>query len=86
MTNGACRFSSYVTAVNLLFLDRNFLYVYPQSVNFSSRGGSARNIAIKIQIMEKESEQDAMKVSAPHGGMTMVVSSLFEVVIVYINY
>ncbi|XP_062509807.1 dedicator of cytokinesis protein 7-like isoform X2 [Corticium candelabrum] len=41
---------------------KNFLYVYPQSVNFSSRGGSARNIAIKIQIMEKESEQDAMKI------------------------
>jgi hypothetical protein len=40
---------------------KNFLYVCPQSVNFSSRGGSARNIGIKIQFMEGETEQSSLK-------------------------
>ncbi|XP_055333628.1 dedicator of cytokinesis protein 7-like isoform X2 [Paramacrobiotus metropolitanus] len=33
---------------------RNLLYVYPKFVNFSSRPGSARNIAIKLQLLGAE--------------------------------
>uniref|UniRef100_A0A8D2LJQ8 Dedicator of cytokinesis 6 n=1 Tax=Varanus komodoensis TaxID=61221 RepID=A0A8D2LJQ8_VARKO len=33
---------------------RNLLYVYPQSLNFSSRQGSVRNIAVKLQFMAGE--------------------------------
>lgn len=39
---------------------RNFLYVYPKEVNFSSRTGSARNITVKIQLMGGEHEADAL--------------------------
>ncbi|XP_063962450.1 dedicator of cytokinesis protein 7-like isoform X1 [Lytechinus pictus] len=30
---------------------RNILYLYPRSLNFSNRGGSARNITVKIQFL-----------------------------------
>ncbi|XP_048582972.1 dedicator of cytokinesis protein 7-like [Nematostella vectensis] len=39
----------------------NLLYIYPQSVNFSSRGTSARNIACKVQIMSGEDEQNCIE-------------------------
>jgi dedicator of cytokinesis protein 6/7/8 len=39
---------------------RNLLFVSPKELNFSSRAGSARNIAIKIQLMAGEHPQDAM--------------------------
>lgn len=42
---------------------RNLLYVYPQSVNFSSRQGSVRNIAVKVQFMAGEDPSQAMSVS-----------------------
>eukprot|EP00118_Oscarella_pearsei_P025448 m.308201 g.308201 ORF g.308201 m.308201 type:complete len:2149 (+) comp43549_c0_seq1:30-6476(+) len=41
---------------------KNFLYVHPQSINFSNRGGSARNIAIKVQYMIGESEGASQKI------------------------
>ncbi|XP_026110053.1 dedicator of cytokinesis protein 7-like isoform X3 [Carassius auratus] len=41
---------------------RNLLYVYPQSVNFSSRQGSVRNIAVKVQFMAGEDPSQAMSV------------------------
>ncbi|XP_035384992.1 dedicator of cytokinesis protein 7-like isoform X7 [Electrophorus electricus] len=41
---------------------RNLLYVYPQSLNFSSRQGSVRNIAVKVQFMEGEDPSQAMPV------------------------
>ncbi|KTG32958.1 hypothetical protein cypCar_00008644 [Cyprinus carpio] len=40
----------------------NLLYVYPQSVNFSSRQGSVRNIAVKVQFMAGEDPSQAMPV------------------------
>ncbi|XP_008560858.1 dedicator of cytokinesis protein 7 [Microplitis demolitor] len=39
---------------------RNFLYIYPKEVNFSSRTGSARNITVRIQLMGGEQEADAL--------------------------
>ncbi|KAF7997149.1 hypothetical protein HCN44_005426 [Aphidius gifuensis] len=39
---------------------RNLLYVYPKEVNFNSRTGSARNIAVRIQLMGGEQEADAL--------------------------
>ncbi|XP_047664248.1 dedicator of cytokinesis protein 7-like isoform X1 [Tachysurus fulvidraco] len=41
---------------------RNLLYVYPQNLNFSSRQGSVRNIAVKIQFMAGEDPNQAMPV------------------------
>ena len=41
---------------------RNLLYVYPKSLNFTNRPGSARNIAVCIQFMCGEQEQHAMPV------------------------
>ncbi|KAI5607035.1 dedicator of cytokinesis protein 7 isoform X9, partial [Silurus asotus] len=41
---------------------RNLLYVYPQSLNFSSRQGSVRNIAVKVQFMAGEDHNQAMPV------------------------
>ena len=37
--------------------------MYPKSLNFTNRQGSARNIAVKVQLMEGEEEQHAMPVS-----------------------
>lgn len=39
---------------------RNLIYIRPQELNFSSRGGSARNIAVRIQLMSGEKQSDAM--------------------------
>uniref|UniRef100_A0A669CEW2 Dedicator of cytokinesis 6 n=1 Tax=Oreochromis niloticus TaxID=8128 RepID=A0A669CEW2_ORENI len=41
---------------------RNLLYVYPQSLNFSSRQGSVRNIAVKVQFMAGEDPSQALAV------------------------
>ncbi|XP_034047222.1 dedicator of cytokinesis protein 7-like isoform X3 [Thalassophryne amazonica] len=41
---------------------RNLLYVYPQSLNFSSRQGSVRNIAVKAQFMAGEDSSQALPV------------------------
>uniref|UniRef100_A0A3P8WZM9 Dedicator of cytokinesis 6 n=1 Tax=Cynoglossus semilaevis TaxID=244447 RepID=A0A3P8WZM9_CYNSE len=41
---------------------RNVLYVYPQSLNFSSRQGSVRNIAVKVQFMAAEDPSQALPV------------------------
>ena len=38
------------------------LYVNPQSVNFTNRQGSARNIAVKVQFMNGEEDQHALPV------------------------
>ncbi|TNN70010.1 Dedicator of cytokinesis protein 6 [Liparis tanakae] len=40
----------------------NLLYVYPQSLNFSSRQGSVRNIAVKVQFMAGEDPSQALPV------------------------
>ncbi|XP_077134967.1 dedicator of cytokinesis protein 7 isoform X8 [Ranitomeya variabilis] len=41
---------------------RNILYVYPQSLNFANRQGSARNITVKVQFMNGEDPSNAMPV------------------------
>ncbi|XP_075219096.1 dedicator of cytokinesis [Lycorma delicatula] len=41
---------------------RNLLYVYPKELNFAGRTGSARNIAVKVQLMSGEEELDALPV------------------------
>ncbi|XP_073499898.1 dedicator of cytokinesis protein 7 isoform X5 [Phyllobates terribilis] len=41
---------------------RNILYVYPQSLNFANRQGSARNITVKVQFMSGEDPSNAMPV------------------------
>ncbi|XP_033123079.1 dedicator of cytokinesis protein 7-like isoform X2 [Anneissia japonica] len=39
---------------------RNIIYVYPLSLNFSGRTGSARNIAIKVQLLKGSGEDDCI--------------------------
>lgn len=41
---------------------RNLLYISPKELNFSTRAGSARNIAVKIQVMAGEKQTDALNV------------------------
>ncbi|XP_072255666.1 dedicator of cytokinesis protein 6 isoform X5 [Pyxicephalus adspersus] len=41
---------------------RNLLFVYPRSLNFSSRQGSVRNIAVKVQFMAGEDPNQALPV------------------------
>lgn len=41
---------------------RNLLYVNVKELNFSSRTGSSRNLAIRVQLMAGERQADAMKV------------------------
>ncbi len=45
------------------FIHRNTLYVYPTHLNFSNRGGSARNISVKVQFMAGEDPAQALNVS-----------------------
>ncbi|XP_061934172.1 dedicator of cytokinesis protein 7 isoform X2 [Apis cerana] len=51
-------FPSEVISPDLTY--RNLLYIYPKEANFSSRTGSARNIAVRIQLMGGEQEADAL--------------------------
>lgn len=41
---------------------RNMLYVYPKSLNFANRQGSARNLAVKVQFMAGEEDNFALPV------------------------
>ncbi|XP_040842271.1 dedicator of cytokinesis protein 6 isoform X2 [Ochotona curzoniae] len=41
---------------------RNLLYVYPHSLNFSSRQGSVRNLAVRLQYMAGEDPSQALPV------------------------
>ncbi|KAJ8930196.1 hypothetical protein NQ314_017036 [Rhamnusium bicolor] len=39
---------------------RNLLFVSPKELNFSNRTGSARNLAVRVQLMEGEDEKHAL--------------------------
>ncbi|KAK3089282.1 hypothetical protein FSP39_002319 [Pinctada imbricata] len=41
---------------------RNLLFVYPKSLNFANRQGSARNVAVKVQLMSSEDEFGSLPV------------------------
>jgi len=47
---------------NIVFAVRNLMYIYPCSLNFANRQGSARNIAVKVQVMSGEEEENALPV------------------------
>ncbi|KAL7303214.1 hypothetical protein TKK_0004415 [Trichogramma kaykai] len=51
-------FPSEIISPDLVY--RNLLYVYPKETNFSSRTGSARNIAVRVQLMGGEKEDEAL--------------------------
>lgn len=42
------------------YIYRNLLFVSPKELNFSARAGSARNIAVQVQLMAGENPGDAM--------------------------
>lgn len=43
------------------YIFRNLLFISPKELNFSARAGSARNIAVKVQLMSGEHIDDALK-------------------------
>lgn len=43
------------------YIYRNLLFVYPKELNLSARAGSARNIAVRVQLMSGEQPDDALK-------------------------
>lgn len=43
------------------YIYRNLLFISPKELNLSARAGSARNIAVRIQIMEGERQTDAIR-------------------------
>ena len=47
---------------------RNLLYVYPHCLNFSSRQGSVRNLAVRVQYMAGEDPSQALPVSGQAWG------------------
>ncbi|RZF36641.1 hypothetical protein LSTR_LSTR012320 [Laodelphax striatellus] len=44
------------------YLYRNMMYVYPKELNFNGRTGSARNLAVKVQLMCGEEEHQSLPV------------------------
>ncbi|XP_053694976.1 dedicator of cytokinesis protein 7 [Sabethes cyaneus] len=48
------------TILNPHYSYRNLLFVSPKELNFSTRAGSARNIAVRIQLMSGENQSDAL--------------------------
>lgn len=53
---------------------RNLLYVHPHSLNFSSRQGSVRNLAVRLQYMAGEGPSQALPVSVGEGAPAAHVS------------
>lgn len=43
------------------YIYRNLLFISPKELNFSARAGSARNIAVQVQLMSGERIDDALK-------------------------
>lgn len=43
------------------YIYRNLMYVSPKELNFSARTGSARNIAVQVQLMSGENASDALR-------------------------
>lgn len=46
---------------NSHYIYRNLLFVSPKELNLSARAGSARNIAVRVQLMSGEHPEDALK-------------------------
>ena len=57
MIDGADCINKFVKSYSMyngLCFFRNLMYVYPLSVNYTSRSTSARNIAVRVQFMDGE--------------------------------
>lgn len=64
------------------YLYRNLLFISPKELNFSARAGSARNIAVQVQLMSGEHPNDALqsifaKSSCPEFASEGKISSIF---------
>ncbi|XP_078280237.1 dedicator of cytokinesis protein 7-like [Rhinoraja longicauda] len=56
---------------------RNLLYIYPQSLNFSNRQGSVRNIAVKIQFLDGEKPGSVLPVIYGKSGYAEYVNECY---------
>lgn len=59
------------------------MYVYPKSLNFANRQGSARNLAVKVQFLVGEDENHALPVSYASGAnrsflFCLIIESTFS--------
>lgn len=59
---------------------RNLLFISPKELNFSTRAGSARNIAIKIQVMAGEKPTDALNVIYGKSSCPQFQNEMFTIV------
>ncbi|CRL07174.1 CLUMA_CG020162, isoform A [Clunio marinus] len=59
---------------------RNLLYISPKELNFSTRAGSARNIAVKIQIMSGEQSSDALNIIYGKSSCPQFQSEMYTIV------
>jgi hypothetical protein len=59
---------------------RNILYISPKELNFSTRAGSVRNIAIKVQVMAGEKPTDALNVIYGKSSCPQFQNELYSVV------
>ena len=66
-----CHWSSS-SLLSICVCCRNLLYVYPRLLNFTNRQGSARNIAVKIQLMNGE-DQRPLRVSVSFFAKTLLL-------------
>jgi dedicator of cytokinesis protein 6/7/8 len=65
---------------NTHYFYRNLLFISPKELNFTTRTGSARNIAIKIQIMAGEKPTDALNVIYGKSSCPQFQNEMFTIV------
>lgn len=59
---------------------RNLLFISPKELNFATRQGSARNIAIKVQVMAGEKPSDALNVIYGKSSCPQFQNEIFSLV------
>ena len=59
------------------YVFRNLLFVYPKSLNFTNRPGSARNITCRVQIMSGEDDYSALNNIFGRSGCPEFASEIF---------
>lgn len=62
------------------YIYRNLLFVNPKELNFSARAGSARNIAIRVQLMAGECQSDALNAIFAKSSCPEFTSEVFTAV------
>ncbi|KAL5265112.1 hypothetical protein ACHWQZ_G006003 [Mnemiopsis leidyi] len=59
---------------------KNFLYIYPLSLNFNNRTGSCRNIKLKVQVLEAEGKNGILECIYGRSSSRKMISEISTVV------